>query len=454
MSAGSAQSLENRRNDAQPTKKPKVVSSRPSSSFSSFVIPEVVPEPVTNSSIHFNGVLSSEWERHDTSISYAQILVEKQLRDGGSTVASRLLVDVPKKLNNHGCLEEPKKLANMLEDRLEVLLRPDDNNNSGDLNELLARIGYKSNPSLWYSTRGNMRKNLISYKKRTFLDSFVKYMTCKEFPPTMMFKLDLSFLPDEFFGCDEKVARTLRDKLGIELPSHHQSHLTILGHGGKGNMRRTMEFQKEKTPIAQFQFGGPQYLTAFFMKVLLPGALRECGAAIPGQESISDMELTDIFREYIRLGYLLTIEDKLQGPHTDYSHSSIQTMVKKFSAKKKGDALMAWNWDMPQNPNGMRLAVWGTEYPQSSCEVLYQVPMNVNVYGKEILLWRGDLIHGGSLSDPEGKLGALRQHGFLPLHELHAGMAAFSEFSFLGNTSRTGDRYDILLKGLDGKAFE
>jgi hypothetical protein len=283
-----------------------------------------------------------------------------------------LLVDVPKKLNNHGCLEEPKKLANMLENRLEVLLRPDDNNknnhnnnhnnnnnknnnnnNSGDLNELLARIGYKSNPSLWYSTRGNMRKNLISYKKRTFLDSFVKYMTCKEFPPMMVFKLDLSFLPDQFFGCDEKVTRTLQDELGIEPPSHHKSHLTMLGHKGKGNMRRTMEFQKEKTPIAQFQFGGPQYLTAFFMKVLLPGALRECGAAIPGQESISDEELTHVFREHIRLGYLLTIEEKLQGTHTDYSHPSIQTMVKKFSAKKKGDVLMAWNWDMPQNPNGM-----------------------------------------------------------------------------------------------------
>jgi hypothetical protein len=69
---------------------------------------------------------SSEWECHDTSISYAQIVVEKQLWDSGSTVASCLLVDVPKKLNNHGCLEEPKMLADMLEDRLEVLLRPDD----------------------------------------------------------------------------------------------------------------------------------------------------------------------------------------------------------------------------------------------------------------------------------------------------------------------------------------
>jgi hypothetical protein len=67
-----------------------------------------------------------------------------------------------------------------------------------------------------------MRKNLISFKKRTFLDSFVKYMTCKEFPPTMVFKLDLSFLPDEFFGCEEKVTRTLGDKLGIESPSHHK----------------------------------------------------------------------------------------------------------------------------------------------------------------------------------------------------------------------------------------
>jgi hypothetical protein len=60
-----------------------------------------------------------------------------------------------------------------------------------------------------------------------------------------------------------------------------------------------MEFQKEKMPIAQFQFSGPQYLTAFFMKVLLPEALRECGTAIPGQELISDEELTEIFREHI-----------------------------------------------------------------------------------------------------------------------------------------------------------
>jgi hypothetical protein len=113
------------------------------------------------------------------------------------------------------------KLADMLEYHLEVLFRPDDKNNNnqkGDLNKLLARIGYKSNLSLWYSTKGNIRKNLISYKKRTLFDSFNKYMTCKEFPPMLGFKLDLSFLPDAFCGCDDKVARTLQDKLGIELP--------------------------------------------------------------------------------------------------------------------------------------------------------------------------------------------------------------------------------------------
>jgi hypothetical protein len=160
-----------------------------------------------------------------------------------------------------------------------------------------------------------------------------------------------------------------------------------------------MQFQHKKMPMANFQFGGPQCLTRFFLSDLLPGVLRECGAAIPGGELISsndekvliskDEKLIEIFMDYIQLGYLLTIQEKLQAPHIDYEHRSIKVMLDKCD-RKNLDQLMPWCWDMPQNPNGMRLAVWGTEYPQSSHEPLYQVPMDVNVYGKEVLLRRGE----------------------------------------------------------------
>jgi len=38
---------------------------------------------------------------------------------------------------------------------------------------------------------------------------------------------------------------------------------------------------------------------------------------------------------------------------------------------------------------------------------LYDTPLDVHVYGKEMLVWRGDLVHGGCLNDPLGVSGAL-----------------------------------------------
>lgn len=119
-----------------------------------------------------------------------------------------------------------------------------------------------------------------------------------------------------------------------------------------------------------------------------------------------------------------------------------------------------WQYTRASNRQNATLAVWGTEYPQSHEEVLYKIPVDVNVYRKELLLWRGDLVHGGSLADPKGELGALRQHAFLPLHKEHVGMSVYDGSrtnGCLGNPCRNPDRnfsrYDTFLNGLDGEPF-
>ena len=73
-----------------------------------------------------------------------------------------------------------------------------------------------------------------------------------------------------------------------------------------------------------------------------------------------------------------------------------------------------------------------------------------------MLLWRGDLIHGGCLNDPGGSPGALRQHAFIPLHREHCGLGNDSDSKAngrLGNVSRNGQRYDEFLLSLDGQVF-
>lgn len=287
-----------------------------------------------------------------------------------------------------------------------------------------------------------------------FDNTYVNVLICNKFTSNLLFKVDMEFLPDDFFHCNEEVTRMLRDHVGIEPQDLYKSHLAFK-ETSHGNMMNSMAFEQEKRR-QNFQYGGPTYLTSFFFEVLLPGVLQEVGKAIP--ESIPKEEIAKRIKEDIQLGYLLTVKENQQSPHTDYEHGSIRTMLRKLENKRVEHKTFPWSFDMPQNPNGLRLAVYGTEYPQSSDEVLYETPVDVNVYGKELLLWRGDLVHGGCLKDPKGDLGALRQHGFVPLHKEHVPMSVYagdSKSGRLGNTSRKGThrRYDTFLNRLDGKPF-
>jgi len=419
------------------------------SSFCPFKI-GVVPSP--SSILQVDPNQGAVWTRTATNVSYACIIVEKDLATQRAKFARSLLSDViPECFDcKTKCLKDPLGITMMLRNRIDLLLSNDDIDLSEKAN-LLKSLSLP--PTLWFQTPADMRRGLREYKKRTFEETKVFVFVCNRFLPRMLFKVDISFLPSDFFCCDDKVTRTLHD-LGIQTNEMYQTHLNFKEEL-RGNMMQTMKFEQESRTF-DFLYGGPPYLTSFYFNVLLPGVLREVGNAIPN--SVSDDEISILFRDYKRLGYLLTVKEKLQSPHVDIEHETIRITDSKLGRKGVVDKSMPWSFDLPQNQGGLRLAVWGTEYPQSPDEGLYATPLDINVHGKELLLWRGDLIHGGCLAGPSGELGALRQHGFMPLHREQTGMYVYGgdkKSGRLGNKCRSGDRcYDAFLNGLDGVPFE
>jgi hypothetical protein len=212
-----------------------------------------------------------------------------------------------------------------------------------------------------------------------------------------------------------------------------------------------MFWEQEKDSI-NFRFGGHPSNTKALIKLVLKVLKEECGAV---NKEVSIEQLLEMNLQNIKYGYLWTIREQLQPPHIDYEHNSIRINLDKME-KKNARPYMPWSWDLPLNGDGLCLAAWGTQYPQSDKEKLYEVPFRVNVKPLHVLLWRGDLVHGGCLNGPKGNSGALRQHAFLPLHREHFGMGKDSDSKSngrLGNQSRDGSRHDKFLLDLDGKEF-
>jgi len=414
--------------------------------FFPFVPGVACPDPIRK-----DPNLDNVWERHRSGISYALILVEYDLDNPRAKFAHMLLSDTPKRRNRQtNCLEEPLMLTNKLQRCIELLLS-EDPDKEGEVRELLGRINQR--PNLWYDSRRSMKRSLNEYYKRTFEDKYVYYSTPSAFSQRAIFKVDLGFLDDKFFGMWDTATKTLHET-GIEPQPMYHSHLDFTKDVERGNMKGTLKFKQERM-TSGFRYGGPAYLTSFFFNVLLPGLLRHVGA-IPSQTT--DEEVSQLIEDYKRLGYLYTVEENLQSPHTDVEHASLRLMSEKIRKKGSRPVTVPWSFDLAQSPNGFRLAVYGTEYPQNLTECLYDTPLDVHVYGKEMLVWRGDLVHGGCLNDPLGESGALRQHGFVPLSKEHVGMYIHDgnvTNGRLGNTSRRGGgrRYDAFLFGFGGVPF-
>jgi len=387
-----------------------------------------------------------KWTTEKTDISFAEVIVEKQLRQN-CKVANTLLVDVKDKFkfDTEGCLVNPQEVANHLRNRIDLLLSCDASLIE-KRNELLSELKMPS--KLWYKNMHSMRAALGEYKKKTFHDSVVEVILSNKFSKGQMCMINLEFLPDEFFFCDTKSIKTLRENSIFEPTRLQQKHIEM-NDNEKSNMRSPMIWEQEANNI-DFRYGDDASNSRFFFKTTARVLKEVCGA-VP--ETVEYTELIDLFTSDIKLGYLKTIKEELQSPHTDYEHEPIRKNMDKME-RKGSPPYLPWSFDMPHNPHGLRLAMWGTEYPQSDEEKLYQIPVDVKVPAKHLLLWRGDLIHGGCLNDPNGNTGALRQHAFLPLHRQHTGLGNDSDNKNngrLGNASRKRLRYDEFLYGFHGE---
>lgn len=390
------------------------------------------------------------WTRKKTTVSYSEVIVESQLRQQSCSVANRLLVDERSSMvyDKEGCLLNIQDVTRELKSRIDLLLSCN-GALENDRRLLLSKL--KMGRKLWYGSMSSMRSSLAKYRKKTFEDAHLEILVCNKFSQKMMVMVDFSnVFSDEFFFNNVDAIQFLRDK-GLVDTTCLQEKLIELRSKKETNMQTPMFWEQEKDSM-NFRFGGHPSNTKALIKLIVRVLKEECGA-VP--ETVDIDELLVMLKENIKLGYLLTIREQLQSPHVDYEHGPICVNLDKM--KRKGASThMPWSWDLPINRVGLCLAAWGTEYPQCDEEKLYSIPVQVEVPSMHVLLWRGDLIHGGCLNGPDGSPGALRQHAFIPLHREHCGLGNDSDSKAngrLGNVSRNGQRYDEFLLGLDGQAF-
>jgi len=129
-------------------------------------------------------------------------------------------------------------------------------------------------------------------------------------------------------------------------------------------MRGNMLYVKEKCN-ENFQYGvDPCYIT-FFREAIAHDLKYVCGA-VP--DEVTEQHLVERLCNNVILSYLKTIDHPtLQSSHCNFEHTCISTRMTKMK-KKKSHVYMPWCFDIPLNDHGLRLGVWGAEYPQNAGE--------------------------------------------------------------------------------------
>lgn len=427
-------------------------------SFASFSIPEEIPYPTPTQEQE----VPTKWERHRTDVSYSLLIVQRHI--GAKTgVASRLLVDIIPKLEyskQDKCRLVTQSVLDELKHRILLMTSRSQDVEIQMKQKALCEMISQSYPNLWFLKRRDMLNNLDKYMRKNFHDAFVECLSCNKFSKRLVFKVDIKFMGEEFLAQNEDSIKKFSE-LKIRQADAIEGRNKL---PQEANMGGAMCWVREEDATS-VTYGGPSYLAKFFYNNLIPGVLREFGEAIP--PGTPDEVIGSLISEHKALGYLYTKRSQLQTAHTDVSHKSIEKLVSILRRKRVDDITMPFSFDLPLNPRGLRLAVWGTQYPQSKEEPFYTTPIDVHVFGGEILLWRCDMIHGGCLPDPTGQLGAFRQHGFLPLNKEHVPMYVYAGSKTSGSLNHKSrnrnpnpygapidKNYDCFLLGFAGEEFQ
>lgn len=390
----------------------------------------------------------AKWSRKTTAISFAEVIVARHLRQRTCKVANELLKDYTLVYDEDEYITNIEEVTKTLKERIDLLLS---SSKKEQRNQLFKKLGFLG-PKLWYGNMTSMRQTLYKYRKQTFDEAYLEILVCNKFSQKLMVQVDFTnVFSKEMFFQDMDAIQLLSSKRLLGATAIQKTLINIKGKK-ESNMQTPMFWEQDKDST-KFRFGGHPSDTKAFIK-LIAKVLKEVCGAVP--ESVGTDAMLVMLAENIKLGYLWTIREELQSPHTDYEHDPIRVNLEKMG-RKIGLAYMPYSYDCPLNSDGLCLAVWGTEYSQCEEEKLHEVPIRVDVKPSHVLLWRGDLIHGGCLNDPKGNSGALRQHAFLPLHKEHFGMGLDSDSKNngrLGNLSRNGQRLDAFLLNLKGQKFK
>jgi len=129
--------------------------------------------------------------------------------------------------------------------------------------------------------------------------------------------------------------------------------------------------------------------------------------------------------EGILLTALLTTYEKPQAAHMDYDRESLLGRRRRPNSKLEDGELpnkpFPWAADTPLSHGGLGLNIWHNHQSNAGCAAnkekmtpLENWNVKIHVPHEWMLLWRGDMVHGGGLQNGEED-GALRIHWYLPM---------------------------------------
>ena len=401
----------------------------------------------------------AKWTYEMSDIPLDEINVQNELKKKNSI--ARKLFKNRRLHDGDGRLKFPEQRCKELRNKLDMFIE-DVGSPEQQLEKDLycEETGYP--PKLWFKSEEVMKRKLKAYKEKIF-DKYLPIATCEQFPPELVLMLDMACIKESFEVPHVKLIEYEKEKLGKEDSTYVAYEETVLKHDGKpGNFRGPVSWYKAEDGVSEnFYLPGPHRNTEFLTEAIAHN-LEKHGNMPPDAGKSKDGEMTNAQFIHLNwdLGWLSTSNacepeeepSMLQPAHVDYKHKTLhyfRERAKKGSLRGRNQGLPdPWSMDMPNNPNGLRLAFWGTEYPPHK---LRTMPIEIVVPPHHVLLWRGDMVHAGALFDPKGGTG-FRMHGCLPLVREHIGLGNVAEFC--ANRRDGTKRYDCDLLRLDGNHYE
>lgn len=281
------------------------------------------------------------------------------------------------------------------------------------------------------------RTALRRLKKRVWEEAFL--FTVGDIPPTelLILSLDTCFEDSFFWDPDRLEARQIRNLIGKN-------------HVASGPYRDARVFARNNMKRFTYSLGDPKQEDIFGDATILKQII---GKLLKRYGSCQVLDHEDALKHF-RTTVLITVNGRPQDAHQDYSSAQLYGRGRKRKQNEGPDACSAlpsdplpWSADIPLSEGGFYINIWHGFDPKFAGGVdpehcpVQNWNIKVHVPFKSILLWRGDLVHGGGYDNRKNN-GALRLHWYIPMKKDDIATVAGS----LGNTHRNIAGSSVSLK--------